>query len=140
MTVHMFRVYIGRGKMSIPDLETRIDDWVQSNAEWVEDSTEHVLTERNTALDGSGATFHSIDVRFEKSNAKSNLFQKFEDKLVNKVGWYRVGYHECNHDDGAGGGCSFDAAEDPNAEAREWTAKDVTIDSNIPDFPTGAYQ
>lgn len=40
--------------MSITDLETRIDNWVTSNAEWIEDSVKHTLNERNTKLDGSG--------------------------------------------------------------------------------------
>lgn len=56
MTVHMFRCVIGRGPMSVADLETRIDDWVASNAEWEQDPTPHTPIERNTELDGSGAT------------------------------------------------------------------------------------
>lgn len=126
----MFRCFIGRGKMSITDLETRINDWVQSNAEWENDSVEHKLTERNTQVDGSGETFYSIDVRFLPQDNKANLQQKFTDKLVNKVEWYRVGYHECTHRDGDGssGPCSWD-------DWVEWTAKDVTIPTGVPSFP-----
>lgn len=123
----MFRVFIGRGKMSINDLKTRINNWVSSNAEWTEDSVDHTLTERNTALDGSGATYHAIDVRFLDSDAKSNLQQKCEDKLVNKCDWYRLGYHNCDHDESDRQGCSWD-------DEREWTAKDQTIPSAIPNF------
>lgn len=215
MTVHMFRCFVGRGPMSITDLETRIDDWAASNAEWEDDSVEHTLTERNTEIDGSGETYWAIDVRFLPTEDKANLLQKYTDKLVNKVAWYRVGYHNCTHrvvtesvtgeewaavhespvalnndqvvegsetvfsggatyergsdygidydrgfvtaystgniDDGqavtinydhqrGGGPCSFDPAEDPEALAEQWTAKDVTIPAGVPDFPSAAYQ
>lgn len=142
MTVHLFRCFIGRGSMSISDLETRIDDWVASNAAWTDDTVAHTLSEFDTAIDGSGQTFHGVEVRFLKENTKSNLLQKFEDKLQNKVAWYRVGYHACTHrqGDGSSGPCSFDPNEDPEAMATEWTDKDVTIPSGVPDFPDAAYQ
>ena len=129
MTVHMFRCFIGRGSMSLSDLETRIDDWVTSNAEWTEDSVEHTLAERNTNLNGSGDTFYAIDVRFLPDDTKDNLLQKFTDKLENKVAWYRVGYHACAHRDGDGssGLCDWD-------DKTEWTTKDVTIPSGVPTF------
>lgn len=125
--IHMFRCFIGRGKMSVSDLKTRINDWVESNAEWAEDSVSHTLTERDTELDGSGATYYAIDVRFLLDDSKSNLQQKFSDKLKDKVDWYRIGYHECTHREGDGdsGPCGWDDAVD-------WTAKDVTIPSGVP--------
>jgi hypothetical protein len=125
MTVHMFRCYIGRGKMSVSDLETRINDWVSSNAEWTADTTPHTLTERTAELDESGATFYAIDVRFLKDDTKDNLLQKFTDKLVNKVDWYRIGYHECSHDERAPTACDWQ-------DTTEWAAKDVTVPSGIP--------
>lgn len=141
MTVHMFRCYIGRGSMSVTDLETRINDWVSKNGEWVDDTEPHVLVETNTKNNGSGTTFHTVDVRFEKTYTKSNLFTKFTDKLQDKVAWYRVGYHACTHRDGDGssGGCTFDANQDPSAAARDWTAKDVTIPGDVPTLPESAY-
>jgi len=135
----MFRCYIGRGSMSTTDLETRIDDWVSSNVPWSGDTVAHTLRQRNTETDGSGTDYHSIDVRFELDNSKSNLLQKFEDKLQNKVAWYRLAYHSCGHDDENGGPCSFDPSDDPEAMAREWTDKDVTIPSGVPEFPSEAY-
>lgn len=127
MTVHMFRCFIGAGSMSLTDLETRINDWVDSNATWENDTAPHELTERNTQLDGGGETYHAIDVRFLLDNGKDNLQQKLTDKLVNKVAWYRVGYHECTHDDDNGGPCSWD-------DTAEWTAKDVSIPTGAPTF------
>lgn len=123
MSVHMFNAEIGRGTMSVSDLESNINDWVASNAEWVEDTEGHSLTERNTM---SGDSWHGATVRFELSDAKDNLLQKFEDKLKNKVDWYRVHYHGCDHDETDRGGCSWQ-------DKAEWTDKDVTIPSYIPD-------
>lgn len=128
MTVHMFRCFIKAGPMSVTDLEQRINDWVNSNAEWENDSAEHTLSE--TEVWGTGETYYSIDVRFLPTDDKDNLQQKFTDKLINKVDWYRVGYHECTHRDGDGssGPCSWD-------DWTEWTASGVTIPSGVPSFP-----
>lgn len=71
MSVHMFRCAIGRGPMSVTDLETRINDWVTSNAEWADDTVEHTLTERNTAIDGSGTTYYGLEMRFLKDDTNS---------------------------------------------------------------------
>ena len=129
MTIHMFRCFIGRGSMSTTDLETRIDDWVSNNPEWIDDPVDHTLSERTTKLDGSGETYYGVDVRFTEDDTKSNLLQKFEDKLKDKVAWYRVGYHACTHRDGDGssGPCDWD-------DKTEWTAKDQSIPSGVPDF------
>lgn len=126
MAVHMFRVFIGRGPMAVSDLESNIDDWVASNAEWEGDPTEHSLIETNTEMDGSGATYYTADVRFLLDDAKDNLLQKFTDKLKEKVAWYRVGYHECSHDEHNPAPCVWQ-------DRVEWTAKDVSIPTDIPD-------
>lgn len=126
--------------MSVADLEARIDDWVQSNAEWTDDPTDHTLSERNTEMDGSGATYYATDVRFLLTDAKSILLQKFTDKLKDKVAWFRVGYHECTHHplDEPNQPCSFDPAEEPTADATEETFG-TAIPSGVPDFPEEAY-
>lgn len=125
MTVHMFSCYIGRGKMSVSDLESRIDDWVASNGAWADDPVEHTLSEHNTAPDGSGETYYMITVRFLQDQTKDNLLQKFTDRLKGKVDWYRVGYHNCTHDETNATPCSWD-------DAVEWTAKGVTIPAGVP--------
>lgn len=113
--------------MSLTNLETRIDDWVASNAEWTEDSVEHTLSERNTEMDGSGETYYGIDVRFLKEDTKDNVLQKFTDKLKDKVEWYRVGYHNCTHDEEDAYAYSWD-------DKAEWTAKDVSVPSGVSEF------
>ncbi|UTF52749.1 hypothetical protein [Natronosalvus rutilus] len=125
MSIHMFRGFIGRGAMSLTDLETAIDTWLQQNARWEADHITHQLHERNTATDGTGEVYYTVDVRFLEEDTKANLTQKFEDKLVNKVDWYRLGYHSCTHDESNGGPCLWD-------DRLEWTDKDVTIPNGIP--------
>lgn len=123
----MFRCFVGAGPMSVADVGDRVNEWVASNAAWESDSVSHSLSERNTTMDGGGEAYHAINVRFLPDDSKDNLQQKFTDKLVNKVGWYRVGYHACEHDEDNGGPCSWD-------DVVEWTAKDVTIPSGVPDI------
>lgn len=123
----MFRVLIGRGPMGVSDLETRINDWVDSNAEWTEDSVDHSLSERNTALDGSGVVYYSVSVRFQMADSKANLLQKLGDKLKQKVDWCRIGYHACSHNENSPSGCEW-------SDSVEWTAKDTTIPSGVLGF------
>lgn len=127
MTVHMFRVFVGPGPMSISDLDGRINDWIASNGEWEDDNEDHSLKiHRDIAGD---YVCHRVDVRFLPDNSKDNLLQKFTDKLENKVDWYRVGYHACTHRDGDGssGPCNWD-------DSTEWSDKDVSIPQGVPDF------
>lgn len=128
MTVHMIRVCIGpNDKMTLQQANDALDTWVGNHSEWVEDSVEHAVSETNTQLDGSGTAYWLGSYRFGYSDAKDNLVQKCEDKIVNKCDWYRLGYHICDHDENDRGGCSWD-------DEREWTAKDVTIPSGVPTF------
>lgn len=127
MTVHMFRVFIGRGKMDISDLESRINNWVESKNEWTDGPVDHELSKRSTESDGSGDTYYVVDVRFNQSDTKDNILQKLTDKLKKKVDWYRVGYHACTHDESDSHPCSWDNND-------EWTAKDTTIPEGVPDL------
>lgn len=125
MTVHMFRCYIGRGSMSVSDLETRIDNWKQEHTRWTDDSVKHELVEFRD-LDGNFVC-HQISVRFEQTDTKSNILQKFEDKLKNKVDYYRVGYHSCEHDENTSSGCGWD-------DKVEWVDEGVIIPEEVPVF------
>lgn len=127
MSVHMFRVYVGAGSIAITDLESRINDWVASNPEWESDAVSHTLTEHNTELDGTGEAYYHVDVRFIEEETKANLLQKLTDKIVNKVAWFRVGYHNCTHDENNHEPCLW-------GDSEEWTAKDVTIPAGVPEL------
>lgn len=127
MTLHMFRCYIGRGKMSVTDLDTNIDDWVTSNATWEGETVQNRLQTVN--IDGVPADtpYYKVDVWFTLDDSKANLLQKFTDKLENKVSWYRVGYHECTHDANEPTECGWQ-------DTTEWTEKDVTVPDYVPTF------
>lgn len=130
MSVHMFRANVGIGGISVSDLESRINDWITSNPDWEQDTVDHTLTERNTKLDGTGETYYSVSVRLREDDTKSNLLQKLADKLKDKVGWYRVAYHSCMHDQDNPAPCSWN-------DVVEWTAKDTTIPSGVPTYELG---
>lgn len=127
MTIHMFRIFVGRGPMAKSDLETRINDWIAKNDEWVNDDVDHVLKETNTRPGDPeiGTDYARIDVRFKKSDAKDNLQQKLLDKLKDKVAWVRVAYHECAHDEN-------EPERSVSWTTVKWTAKDATIPPDIP--------
>lgn len=128
MTVHMIRVCAGLGgQMAVSDIEAALDDWVSKHSEWAKDTVPHTVSEANTEPDGSGTAYALGSYRFKWEDSKDNLFQKCGDKLKKKLDWYRLGYHECDHDADERAGCSWD-------DKREWTDKNVTIPAGVPDF------
>jgi len=125
MTVHMIRVFIGpNDKMTLQQANDELDKWVNNHSEWVEDMAAHVVSETVTP---SGSKYWLGSYRFQFDDAKDNLLTKCEDKLTDKCDWYRLGYHNCDHDESDRSGCSWD-------DQREWTAKDQTIPSDVPSF------
>lgn len=126
MSVHMFRVYVGIGSMSQSDLETAVNDWIDSHTKFEDGTAQTSVEKRNTEPDGSGVDFHYCSIRLEKTDTKANILQKLTDKIKDKVDWYRVPYHQCDRQvSGSDGDCSWEQED-------EWTAKDVTIPSEIP--------
>lgn len=129
MTVHMFRVFVGRGPMSVSDLEARIQTWKDEHTRWTGDSVDHTLKEYRD-IDGT-LLGHFIPIRFEQTETKANILQKLTDKLKEKVAWHRVGYHACDHDEQDATPCSW-------SDSAEWTAKDTAIPDGIPTFEVPA--
>lgn len=128
MTVHMIRVVASSaGDYTLDQLNTAMDDWVSKQSEWTNDTKEHVIEDARDGDTGDPLGHRDGTYRFLIEDAKDNLLQKCEDKLVNKVDWYRIGYHECNHDETGRDGCPWD-------EQREWTDKDATIPDHVPVF------
>jgi hypothetical protein len=127
MTKHHFRAFVGRGPMSLSDLESRINNWVDSNPEWTEHDVDHTLQPYYD--DQMNLIGHWVSVRFTQDDTKSNLLQKLTDKLKDKVDWYRVYYDACNKD--VADNCDWN-------DKAEWTAKDVTISSGIPSYEVSA--
>lgn len=106
MTVHMIRVAIGPSdQQTLQEANAALDTWIANHAEWVEDGTEHRLVELGTEP-GGGVTYWAGTFRFELADAKADLLQTCEDKLVNGCSWYRLGYHVCDHDESSRGACA----------------------------------
>lgn len=124
----MFRVLCGpQSSWPQADVNAAVEDWMSKQSEWTADPVDHSM--QGTTDPETGTEWWRGDYRLTfDSEPKANLFQKLEDKLVNKPDWYRAGYHECSHDEADRAACSFD-------DAREWTDTGVTIPGEVPDFP-----
>lgn len=129
MAVHMIRVTASaEGDYSLDQLNAAMDDWVSKQSEWTADPITHQISERGG--DDGAPVYRGGNYRFLLDDAKDNLLQKCENKLTNKVAWYRLGYHSCDHDETAPSPCSWD-------DQREWTDTGVTIPDNVPVFVEG---
>lgn len=114
--------------LTLSEINTALDDWVSKRSEWTADPASHQISEVSSDTDGTGTTHYVGSYRFEISDAKDNLLTKCEDKLKNKVDWYRLGYHECDHDESNKSGCSW-------TDKREWTSTNTSsIPADVPDF------
>lgn len=117
MTVHMTRLFIEPPK---GNAESAVDNWVQNHTEWTGDPVSHALERTNTDIDGDGVEYVHGDYRFIQAEPADELLTDLEDRLARFQGglWYRVGYHECEHDE-------------PDPSACEW--EDVRESSGVPD-------
>lgn len=94
--------------------------------DWVDRYTETLTTQRLTVTkrdDGLGTVYLSGHWRFAWAEDATVLLDDLESDLQNYVGWYRIGYHQCDHDQMARGGCSWD-------REREYG----TVPDDIPNF------
>lgn len=132
MTVHMFRIVAASestdtGGMTLSEINSAMDDWMSKQSRWEADPTEHVVTLSEPIGDGTSHYTGNYRLTFD-SETKDNLLQKLGDKLKKKLDWYRIGYHQCDHDESSPTGCSWD-------DEREWTSKNTdSIPSDVPDF------
>lgn len=133
MSKHMFRAFLGPNpdKMTLTQARDAFQTWLNNHNEWEGDVVAHQLNE--TSPLGSTIVYWSGVGRFFSTDVKDNLFQKLEDKYLNKVDWYRIGYHVCDHDAVSSEriGCSWD-------EEREWTASGQSIPPEVPDINVAA--
>ena len=108
MTTHMFRVVCDKPD-SIGETQANqiVDQWLNENTPWTDDPTPHEirLVEKSDLTDQP--THFRGDVRFEFSDGKPELLTQIETDLSGIASWYRVGYHECNHDEETGSGCAW---------------------------------
>lgn len=131
MAVHMIRVVAAANStdtpgMTLSEIRTAMDEWVANNSEWTEDPQSHDMNEDVLLRDGTEV--YEGSYRFTLDDAKDNLLQKCEDKLTDKVDWFRLGYHSCSHDEADPSPCSWE-------EVRDWTSKNTeSVPSSVPSF------
>jgi hypothetical protein len=103
----MVRFYIEPPK---GEAKNAVDNWVQNHNEWTDDPKDHSLVETNTKLDGSGTTYLCGDYRFVQDGPADALLDDLADRLQSFQGglWYRIGYHECDHDENNPTGCAWE--------------------------------
>lgn len=124
MTVHMFRVVAEKPSgVSETQANQLVDQWLANNTPWSDDPTPHEITLVQDDSLTNQPTHFTGDVRFEFSDAKADLLSQIETDLSGVASWYRIGYHECDHDQNSGSGCSWD-------EQREGG----TVPSEMPTF------
>lgn len=134
MTTHAVRLFIAPDSgMTDANVQTAIDAWVSTRTKW-ESDWDATVRRLNTADDGSGVDYLQTAVRFTFDSAtKDNLLQSASDRFANKVAWFYIVYHACDHDEADRIGCSWD-------ERREWAATGVTpppeVEALVPDAPT----
>lgn len=107
MTVHMVRLYLEppRG-----NAEQAVENWVANHPEWTDDPVAHTLRE----VDPPDGTAYAVgSFRFTQSVPNTALLDDLEQRLANIQGglWYRIGYHECDHDESDRADCAWAADE-----------------------------
>lgn len=127
MTVHMFRLCVSQSGLSQAELETRVQSWVDEHTKWEGGNTSFSVALTQGEIGNPESEYYSGRFRFEKTDTKDNIVQKLTDKLNNKVSWYRVGYHDCSHDEIDSITCNWGSTV-------EWSDKDVSIPGYVPDM------
>lgn len=114
MTVHMVRVWASeRGNRTVGDVREACEAWVASYDETLE--TERLSIIERPGTDTSDSPRHLTGYwRFVWGEDATALLGDLESALGPRTEWYRIRYHECDHDDPADarGGCAWGEARD----------------------------
>lgn len=126
MTIHAFQIYTTDNLPGTEsELQRFVDEWVNSQPIWENHGGYNPkVTKNNTEMDGSGLDYYNCSARFEKQNSATEVLQLVAETLnYHGVEWYRLYYHECDHDGGEGG-CEWN-------EMWEHTHSNVSIPEEI---------
>lgn len=122
MVVHYVRIYCeDPNNTNLDTIRTEVQNWVSNHTEWTNDREPHTVNRVDQP-------FHSVvfltgTFRFTTDSDRLPLLDEAENTLQQNVGWYRICYHQCDHDEASHTGCS----NDPN-NTREYG----TIPTDIP--------
>lgn len=107
MTVHMFRIMAEKpSDVSETEANKLINEWLNNHTQWANDPTAHEITLVENSLTDVPQYFTG-DFRFERESDKQTILSQIETKLTEVTSWYRIGYHQCSHDETEGGSCSW---------------------------------
>jgi hypothetical protein len=92
------------------EAENAVDNWVQNHNEWTDYPKEHSLTETTAGTDDDGTSYVRGGYRFIQEGAADELLDDLAGRLDSFQGglWYRLGYHECDHDEDSPTGCDWE--------------------------------
>jgi len=119
MTVHMIRLFVDS---SVDNVENVIDNWVQNHNTWDGESVSQPLTNAPVGANGDGEYLLG-SYRFTQDSTATDLLDDIEIQLSALQGevWYRIGYHQCPHDEANPQDCSW-----------EQTRENGTVPDSIP--------
>lgn len=107
MSHHKLRIYLEPPKV---DAETVIDNWIQDYSDSSHNASTDNLREATTGLGENGTKYVVGSYLFHHHTSVTTLLDDLESELQsfgNEV-WYRIGYHECDHDEDDRTGCSWE--------------------------------
>lgn len=117
----MFRIVAAKpDSISETEANQLVDQWLQNNTPWTEDTVEHSLSlnEATDSAAGYSTTHLRGDLRFEFSDDMTSVLDQIKTDLQGTVSWYRIAYHQCTHD----GSASFATVSGESVTATHDTA------------------
>ena len=111
MTTHMIRLFVEPPK---GEAEEAVNNWVENHTVWEDDPVSHELREANTELEGSGTDYLRGDYWFLQDSSATEIIDDLADRLDGFQDglWYRIGYHECDHDEDTPTPCAWEQTRD----------------------------
>jgi hypothetical protein len=108
--IHAYRIYAEKPTgVSKEEANQIIDTWKSQNTPWTDDPADHNLNFTKPTPEGDTECFVGT-IRFEFFDDADKLTQDIKYGLSGVVDWARIGYHECDHDEGSGTGFSWDSS------------------------------
>jgi len=105
MTVHRIRLYHSTaGAQSYHDwLET----WLINMEPWADPEVSNDVPTLREQM-GRGGQYYQTELAFEWSEDRAIILDQLSQYAASYCDWYRIGYHECAHDDDDAEPCSWD--------------------------------
>lgn len=112
MVVHNLEVWTSQtdangGPVDIETIRPQFQDWIASHDE-VLGTQSSDLSAGNTGNDGTGVAYFVGSWRFAWAEDLTALRTDITGYLTDNFEWWRLRYHQCDHDEADRAGCSWD--------------------------------